>query len=55
MLGCLFFDLLQNQDAPYRIVQKGGCSATFYLKDCMAGLNEIVIERSVDVVVTTPP
>jgi len=55
MLGCLFFDLLQNQDAPYRIVQKGGCSATFYLKDCMAGLNENVIERSVDVVVTSPP
>jgi site-specific DNA-methyltransferase (adenine-specific) len=55
MLGCLFFDLLQNHDAPYRIVQKGGCSATFYLKDCIAGLNENIIESSVDVVVTSPP
>jgi site-specific DNA-methyltransferase (adenine-specific) len=46
---------LQNQDAPYRVVQKGGCSAIFYLKDCIAGLSENVDEKSVDVVVTSPP
>ena len=46
---------MQNQDAPYRIVQKGGCSATFYLKDCISGLKENVSEKSVDVVVTSPP
>jgi site-specific DNA-methyltransferase (adenine-specific) len=50
-----FFDLLQNQDAPYRVVEKGGCSATFYLKDCVAGLTENIREKSVDVVVTSPP
>ncbi|HKZ62787.1 MAG TPA: site-specific DNA-methyltransferase [Nitrososphaera sp.] len=46
---------MQNQDAPYRVVRKGGCSATFYLKDCLTGLNENVNEKSVDVVVTSPP
>jgi site-specific DNA-methyltransferase (adenine-specific) len=46
---------MQNQDAPYRIVDKGGSSATFYLKDCITGLNENVNEKSVDVVVTSPP
>lgn len=46
---------MQNPDAPYRVVQKGGCTATFYLKDCIAGLSEIVNEKSVDVVVTSPP
>jgi len=49
------FDSLQNQDAPYRIVQKGGRSATFYLKDCISGMKENVSEKSVDVVVTSPP
>jgi site-specific DNA-methyltransferase (adenine-specific) len=53
--GLHVFDQLQNQDAPYRVVQKGGCSATFYLKDCITGLNENVKEKSVDVVVTSPP
>jgi site-specific DNA-methyltransferase (adenine-specific) len=47
--------IVQNQDAPYRVVQKGGSSATFYLKDCIAGLSENVGEKSVDVVVTSPP
>jgi site-specific DNA-methyltransferase (adenine-specific) len=42
---------LQNHDAPYRVVQ----SATFYLKDCVAGLQENVEENSADVVVTSPP
>ena len=46
---------MQNQDAPYRIVQNGGCTAIFYLKDCITGLNENVNEKSVDVVVTSPP
>jgi site-specific DNA-methyltransferase (adenine-specific) len=46
---------LQNQDVPYRVVHKGGWSATFYLKDCITGLNENVKEKSVDVVVTSPP
>jgi site-specific DNA-methyltransferase (adenine-specific) len=53
--GLHVFDQLQNQDAPYRVVQKGDCSATFYLKDCITGLNENVKEKSVDVVVTSPP
>lgn len=51
----LAFFIMQNQDVPYRVVQKGGCSATFYLKDCIAGLRENVGEKSVDVVVTSPP
>jgi site-specific DNA-methyltransferase (adenine-specific) len=46
---------LQNQDVPYRVVQKGGCSATFYLKDCISGIKENIKEKSVDVVVTSPP
>lgn len=46
---------MQNQDAPYRVVQNSGCTATFYLKDCITGLNENVNEKSVDVVVTSPP
>lgn len=53
--GLQCFRSLQNQDAPYRVVQRGNCSATFYLKDCLAGLNENVNEKSVDVVVTSPP
>lgn len=46
---------MQNQDTPYRVVQKGDCSATFYLKDCLTGLNENIDEKSVDVIVTSPP
>jgi site-specific DNA-methyltransferase (adenine-specific) len=46
---------LQNQDAPYRVVQKNGCSATFYQKDCITGLKENISEKSVDVIVTSPP
>jgi len=53
--GLKVFDPLQNQDAPYRVVQRGDCSATFYLKDCVTGLNENLQEKSVDVVVTSPP
>lgn len=55
MADCVIFDPLQNHDAPYRVVDKGGCSATFYLKDCITGLNENVNEKSADVVVTSPP
>ena len=43
------------QDAPYRVVERNGCSATFYLKECIAGMEENVKEGSVDVVVTSPP
>jgi site-specific DNA-methyltransferase (adenine-specific) len=43
------------QDAPYRVVERDGCSATFYLKECIAGMEENVKEGSVDVVVTSPP
>jgi site-specific DNA-methyltransferase (adenine-specific) len=47
---------LQNQDAPYRVLQKrSNCTATFYLKDCITGLNEKVRDKSADVVVTSPP
>ena len=46
---------MQNQGMPYRVVQKGNCTATFYLKDCIAGLKENIGEKSVDVVVTSPP
>ena len=46
---------LQNQDAPYRVLQKGNCTATFYLNDCITGLKEHVKDKSVDVVVTSPP
>jgi site-specific DNA-methyltransferase (adenine-specific) len=55
MLGCMSGFILNNQDMPYRIMQKGSCTATFYLKDCIAGLKENVGEKSVDVVVTSPP
>ncbi|HEX2014984.1 MAG TPA: site-specific DNA-methyltransferase [Nitrososphaera sp.] len=46
---------MQNQDVPYRVVQRNGCSATFYLKDCISGLKENIREGAVDVVVTSPP
>ena len=40
---------------PYRLLQKGNCTTTFYLKDCITGLKENVKDRSADVVVTSPP
>ena len=46
---------MQNQDEPYRVLQKSNCTATFYLKDCITGLKENVKEKSADVVVTSPP
>lgn len=46
---------MQDQDAPYRVVKRNGCTATFYLKDCISGLQENVGEGSADVVVTSPP
>lgn len=39
---------------PYRVVRYGREAATFYLQDCIAGLNSLD-EKSVDVVVTSPP
>jgi site-specific DNA-methyltransferase (adenine-specific) len=46
---------LQNQEAPYRVLQKSNCTASFYLKDCITGLKENVRDKSADVVVTSPP
>jgi site-specific DNA-methyltransferase (adenine-specific) len=46
---------LQNPDAPYRVLQKSNCIASFYLKDCITGLKENVRDKSADVVVTSPP
>jgi hypothetical protein len=46
---------LQNQDVPYKVLQKSNCTATFYLKDCITGLKENVKDKSADVVVTSPP
>jgi len=46
---------MQNQDAPYGVVRRGSCTATFYLKDCISGLKENVKAKSIDVVVTSPP
>lgn len=39
---------------PYRVVRYGKAGATFYLQDCIAGLDSMD-EKSVDVVVTSPP
>jgi site-specific DNA-methyltransferase (adenine-specific) len=46
---------LQNQDVPYKVLQKSNCTTTFYLKDCITGLKENVGDKSADVVVTSPP
>lgn len=46
---------MQNQDVPYKVLQKSNCAATFYLKDCITGLKENVKDKSADVVVTSPP
>jgi site-specific DNA-methyltransferase (adenine-specific) len=46
---------LQKQDSYYRVLQKNNCTATFYLKDCIAGLKENIKNKSADVVVTSPP
>lgn len=46
---------MQNQDEPYRVLQKSNCTATFYLKDCITGLKENVKDKSADVVITSPP
>ncbi len=46
---------MQDPDAPYRILQKSNCIASFYLKDCITGLKENVRDKSADVVVTSPP
>ena len=46
---------MQNQDVPYSVVRRDGCTSTIYLKDCISGLNENVKEGSVDIVVTSPP
>ena len=46
---------MQNPDAPYRVLQKSNCIASFYLKDCITGLKENVRDKSADVVVTSPP
>ncbi len=39
---------------PYRVVRYGKSAATFYLQDCIAGLDGLR-EKSIDAVVTSPP
>ena len=46
---------MQNPDAPYRVLRKSNCIASFYLKDCITGLKENIRDKSADVVVTSPP
>lgn len=46
---------MQDQEAPYRVLKRNGCTATFYLKDCVSGFQQNLKEGSVDVVVTSPP
>src|SRR5919204_143545 len=55
MLGCCLVFRLQNQDVPYRVLQKSNCTASFYLKNCITGLKQNVRDKSADVVVTSPP
>jgi site-specific DNA-methyltransferase (adenine-specific) len=41
---------------PYKVISgQRGNTISFYLKDCISGLNESLHEKSVDVVVTSPP
>ncbi len=55
MAGIPLIRPMQNHETPYRVVPYDKNAATFYLKDCLAGLNENLDEKSVDVVVTSPP
>lgn len=55
MAGIPLIRPMQNHETPYRVIPYGNSAATFYLKDCLAGLNENLEEKSVDVVVTSPP
>lgn len=42
--------------SPYKtIVGKNGSSIKLYLRDCLSGINEIIEDNSVDVIVTSPP
>jgi site-specific DNA-methyltransferase (adenine-specific) len=41
---------------PYKVIGgHRGNTISFYLKDCVSGMNETLQEKSVDVVVTSPP
>jgi site-specific DNA-methyltransferase (adenine-specific) len=41
---------------PYKIINgQRGNTISFYLRDCISGMNESLQEKSVDVVVTSPP
>jgi len=43
-------------EIPYNILQsKDNQNITFYLKDCKIGMQECLEDRSVDVVITSPP
>lgn len=42
-------------DSPYRVIERNGSSAAFYLKDCISGMRQDLKAGSVDVVVTSPP
>lgn len=46
----------QEIAGPYRTMETGNCKPiTLYLSDCVQGMNAILAEKSVDVVVTSPP
>jgi site-specific DNA-methyltransferase (adenine-specific) len=43
-------------EVPYKILQsKDNKNITFYLRDCKIGMQECLKEKSIDVVVTSPP
>lgn len=53
-------NLLTSQDSlgisPYKtIIGKNRSSIKLYLRDCLSGINEIIQDNSVDVIVTSPP
>jgi site-specific DNA-methyltransferase (adenine-specific) len=41
--------------SPYKILQSNGKKLEFYLGDCKIGMQECLKDKSVDVVVTSPP
>jgi site-specific DNA-methyltransferase (adenine-specific) len=41
---------------PYKMLRgHKGNTISFYLNDCVSGMNEVLQEKSVDVVITSPP
>lgn len=39
----------------YKVLQSNGKNITFYLRDCKIGMQECLKDKSVDVVITSPP